>query len=101
MYSPDGNGCGPEPAISDTNVPISPPEWKEIEQFVTGMRGVPDDYAYSLQMSTVVRMFYWLGWELGTSDALGGVHHHLQGFSFRHRDTFCQDALSGAAIYAY
>lgn len=52
--------AGPEPAGSGTNVPVSPPGWKEGEEFVTGMEGAPDDLACSKQTSPVVKMFS--GW---------------------------------------
>lgn len=58
------DGCGeepgPEPTGSAVNVPVSPAGWKEVEKFVTGMGGVPDDVACSAQISPVVKMFS--GW---------------------------------------
>lgn len=60
------NGCGeeagPESAGSDVNVLVFTPGCKEVEEFLTGMGGVPDDVVCSTQTSPVVKMCWeWLG----------------------------------------
>lgn len=45
---------------------VAVPVWNGVEEFVTGIGGVPDDVACSTQTSPVVKVLG--GWELGTSD---------------------------------
>lgn len=47
----------PEPAGSCVNVLVSPPGWKEVELFVTGIGGVLDAIVCSTQTFPVVKIF--------------------------------------------
>lgn len=60
---------------------VAVPVWNGVEEFVTGIGGVPDDVACSTQTSPVVKVLG--GWELGTSDVLGGFHHPFAGLFFQ------------------
>lgn len=65
-------------AESGMNVPVSPPERKKVEQFVTGMEGIRDNIACSMQTSPMGRIKIFNGWGSWAPMTLGGFHYPSQ-----------------------